>query len=832
MKLSTAWLNEYLDVSAVPASTLADALTNVGLEVEGAVQETGLLFRQVVVAHVQAIAPHPNADKLRLVTLDAGVHGVHQVVCGAPNVRQGLFIAFALDGATVFSYKTQEWFTLKPAVIRGVASAGMVCSLEELALQAQYTQAEGGIWEMNGLVESSHIGLPIEQALNLDVPRDALLETAPTANRGDWMSYLGVARELAALHGAVVNLPPSETVNIPMGDSEKQVTLPDETVCTLYYGATLSGLQVQPSPAWLRQRLEASGVRSINTVVDITNYVMLETGQPLHAFDAAKLTGRQVSVRPARQGDQLQGLDDVLYTDLTPEAVVVTCDDVPVALAGVMGGLDTAINEQSTSVFLEAACFPSAMIRKSSRAVGVRTESSARFERGVDAGGTRQAFERAIYLFKTLTGASLQSTTFTGTYTPQDVCIPLRLSRLHDVIGQAFPLETVTTCLQGLGFSTDVQNEDVIHVGVPTFRQRDVQQEIDLIEEVVRIHGYHHIEAVYPASETPVGSSLRRRVLKTLRAALLGLGLNEAMTGSLMGEGLLQRTGAPWNPTFAVELSNSHSSEHTLMRQSVLPTLLDACLHNVQQGVGAFNAFELGRVYLKRGKAGHKQTGVQEALKLAIIICQQDPGTHWQPSAAGDVYALKGMIETALKALDLHASLFVTPGVEEATAQFHPGRCARLSLHEKAKPVAQFGQMHPALQKQLKLKHPIFFAELDVDALIKAVEHQQREAQATLPKPLAFSPFPSIHRDMALLVPDTLHHQTIQREIQALAPEHLQQVELFDAFSGEAIGAGHRSLAYRLTYQTLDRTLQDDEVDTTMQRIREHLQTTLNVTLR
>ena len=578
MKVSTTWLNDYIDVSDLTPQTLADALTNAGLEVEGGIEESGVQFKNVIVAKVLELNPHPNADKLRLVTVDGGAErGQSQVVCGAPNVAEGQLIAFALNGATVFSYKQKEWFTLTPAVIRGVASEGMVCSLEELALSHAYQQEDGGIWVLNELLTDAHIGQALEKALGLDAESDAILETAPTANRGDWMSYLGVARELSALFErplkAITSLEDARLdAVLAQKTSLIQVKLSDESVCPYYIGASFSNVKVQPSPAWLVQRLEASGIRSINNVVDVTNFVMLEMGQPLHAFDAQKLgTTGTIDIRRAKADETLEALDEVTYT-LNDENVVVTFNDAPVALAGVMGGQGSCIDENSTSVFLEAAFFPSASTRRSARQAGIRTESSARFERGIDEGGVKTAFARAIYLLQDLAGAKLEAISESSPLLVQKSTVDLSLTHLEKVVGKRYEADVVTACLNRLGFGVSTQSEDILNVDVPSFRQRDVQKPIDLIEEVVRIAGYNDIEATFPASHQQVTSTLRRRILQELRHTLTGLGLNEAMTTSLVGDALLDRVGASFDETLAVKLLNSHSSEHTLMRQSVLPT--------------------------------------------------------------------------------------------------------------------------------------------------------------------------------------------------------------------------------------------------------------------
>ncbi len=832
MKLSTLWLNDYIDVQEIAPQRLADALTNAGLEVEGGIESTGVQFKKVIVAKVLALNPHPNADKLRLVTIDCGTErGKTQVVCGASNVAEGQRIAFALNGATVFSTKQNAWFTLTPAVIRGVESQGMVCSLEELALTSQY-ESTGGIWVLNDVVGDNCIGQALEVALGLDAESDSILETAPTANRGDWMSYLGVARELSALFErplkAIETLHAEALENTPPATFEIQ--LEDESLCSTYLGGSLEQVKVAPSPLWLVKRLEASGIRSINNVVDITNFVMLETGQPLHAFDAQKLgnTGR-IGVRRAKAGESLKALDDVSY-ELNAEHVVVTCQNTPVALAGVMGGEDSCIDEASTSVFLEAAFFPNATTRRSAREAGIRTESSARFERGIDAGGVQHAFSRAIYLLQTLADAKLTGVSRAGCLANETLEIPLSLNHLTRVIGQSYSADVVQSCLERLGFGVSPQDEDVLNVSVPSFRQTDVQKPIDLIEEVIRIAGYESIHASYPASSHQVVASSRRRILNEMRHLLTGLGLNEAMTTSLVGDALLQRVSATQDEAQTVALLNSHSSEHTLMRQSVLPTLLDACLTNIQQGVGQFNAFEIGRTYFKRGKSSFKNTGVQEKLNVAVILCEQMPSPHWVESTPPDFYRLKGILESVLRRFDLLEGVQFTSHTD--SSMFHTGRCASVSFHASQKPLAILGQLHPAIQKRLKLKAPVFLMEIDADLLIKTIEQRLNTSKAGVPAVIRLSPFPEMERDLALLVKAPLTYQDVLTQIHRMGYETLQSVEVFDEYRDASMPADARSLAYRLSWQAPDRTLTDKEVDTAMTAIRQELEASLGVSLR
>jgi len=843
MKLSYQWLQDYIELTGISPQQLGDALTGAGLEVEGAIAYTGPRFTNVVVAKVMALAAHPNADKLRLVTVYLGEQlGTTQVVCGAPNVAEGQLIAFAQNGATVYSKKTGDWFTLTPAVIRGVASEGMVCSLEELALETQFSQPDGGIWVLNTLLTDSHIGLPLIEALHLGENADAILETAPTANRGDWMSYLGMAREISALYHRPIKQPATVEALTAKPHPTLSIALEDPTVCDYYSGAVIEGVTVAPSPTWVQARLAAAGIRAINNVVDVTNFVMLEMGQPLHTFDATLLgTTGTVGVRYANQDETLACLDEQTYT-LTPQSVVITHNNQPVALAGVMGGASTAIHEGTTTVFLEAACFPTATTRRSARSVGIRTESSARFERGVDAGSVQAAMQRAIYLLQSWAGGTVVSWQAVGQPQAPVVTVPLRLSRLAAIVGKPYTVTQVTQVLEGLGFSVTTQTDDLLSVCVPSFRQRDVLKEIDLIEEVVRIDGYHAVPEQLPATNQTVVRSVRQRVLSQFRAVLCGLGLNEVMTTSLVGDALLTEVACPPATEQLIRLSNSHSSEHTLLRQSVLPTLLEVVKTNLSVGEDSLWLYELGRAYFKRGKASHKQTGVQEKLNLAIALVGQPTATGWQAKQATptDFYTLKGITEAFLERFGFatgnqQLGFKALEATHPLAGVFHGGRCATILLTEKQKPIGVLGQVHPTIQKQLKSKQPIFLLELDADALIKLVEQRIAALATAEPSVIALSPYPAISRDMAFSAPTTLSHQAILTFLETHQQTNfpaLTSVMLFDEYQGEGVQAGHRSLAYRFTWQTKERTLTDTEVDGWMSSLRHAFEQQLGVALR
>jgi phenylalanyl-tRNA synthetase beta chain len=874
MLISLEWLSQYVPtLTTLAPQRIAEALTQAGLEVEGALQAVGPQFRGVVLAQVTALAPHPNADKLRLVTLNQGLAlGSTQVVCGAPNVAVGQYVAFAQNGATVFSKKTGSWFTLTPATIRGVESAGMVCALEELALEGQFTQEGGGIWELNAWLNEHHpqtaqqlLGQPLEALLGLET--DTLLHTAPTANRGDWMSYHGVARELAAMEALALTLPTTAPTTLPwQAASPVGVQLSQPQRCPLFMAATLQSVAVGPSPAWLAKRLQASGIRSINNVVDVTNYVMLETGQPLHAFDLQRLqatTGSGTCVFDVQGGEAFAGqvfeaLDGASYT-LNEASVLVCANGQPVSLAGVMGGASTAIEEGTTQVVLEAAFFPSASTRRSARSVGIRTESSARFERGVDPGGVHHAFARALELLQQVAGGSVASCTQHAAWEPAGLpapapitlAKPLNLQEMEAFLGLAEPLSPapLKQALETLGFGLtpcpQQATAEAWQVTVPTWRQRDVAVMADLAEEVARLHGFEHIPATLPPRLTQQHTPQRQPVLHHLHQILQGFGLQEVMTTSLTGPAWLATCATPAQASTLVGLSNSHSAEHTQLRQSMVPSLLEVAQHNGATGHSALALYEVGRTYFKRSQANPKHSGVQENVRLGLLLLGPQQPAHWQQASpkAADFYTLKGLVESTLAALGLSAEslAFEAPSLTEGVAGcWHPGQVAHLWLKEgsgKPKLLGTLGAVHPSVASRLKLKHPAFVADLDLDALLKQVLKQQGQSGhgcLALNTSKAPSPFPAVERDLAWVLPKACTQGALRQCLLQVAAqqEAFKGLALFDVYQGKGLEPDTQSLAYRLRWQAAERTLTDAEVEAWVNELCMAAQATLGATLR
>jgi phenylalanyl-tRNA synthetase beta chain len=847
MKISWNWLTTFVDLSGLSPEDLSERLTNAGLEVDG-IERTGAAFSGVVVGQITAVNPHPDADKLRLVTVSTG-DASQQVVCGAPNVRPEAMIAFARVGDTVVNRKDGSLFTLTPAKIRGVVSEGMICAIDELGLGDTYQQDEDGIWILNDILTSEHIGQPLTKALGLE--GDVVLDTAPTANRGDWMSVLGVARDIAALIDRPVKLPELDkqvadvVAKAGQTSSAFSVILTDNALCPVYYGAKLSNLSIAPSPAWMQNALAAAGVRSINNVVDITNIIMLLWGQPLHAFDACALAseGQTIGVSHAKAEESLVTLDGETRK-LSDTNVVITADDAPVAMAGLMGGEATEIRDDSTELFLEAAVFNSAAIRHSAKALGMRTEASARFERGVDLAQCRDALTHAIQLLQEYANAELECVVMDGQASAPEQVMDLRLARIPVILGKAIPQAEVTAILQRLGFSVAEKSDGLLSVTVPSYRQQDVPREIDLIEELARIAGYDDVTDALPPMTEPVAFSQRQQFLSVVHAVMRGQGLQEVMTNSLVGPNFLNAMGVHhWDVRNQVTVTNSHSPDHTLMRQALLPSLLQVAQTNTASNIAPLLAgsqpeaalwiYECGRVYQKRGNAGEKHSGVVEKRTLGgLMLGQLQTGLTKQPVA--DYYAAKGVLENLFNQLGLGEQVVWTAYSDDEL--LHPGQTATVSIGKKY--VGSVGVVHPLTVERLKLRQTPVVFELDLEQLYKCWKQSVAKGSSDADEP---SLYPLITRDMAFKAPLALSHAdilaVIEQEAAAIrkdsadAPE-LAACNVFDEYTGEHVEAGHRSLAYRLVWQHKEKTLTDDLVQQATDRVKHALSHQCPITFR
>ena len=529
MQVSLNWLKEFVDLEGIDEKQIAHELTMSGLEVEE-IEYLKPQFSNIITAKIEKINNHPNADKLHLVDVNTGSE-VKTVVCGAQNIQEGQIIPYASVGSKVLDRKTGEQFTLTPATIRGVESQGMLCSSDELGLSDRNYQEEDGILILNRFLDNVELGKKLEDVLNLE--EDIILNVAPTANRGDQMSVIGVARELCAIFDRHLKYSPLEAT-VEYGNDGFEVEIKDKDVCKYYSIGLLSGVKIKKSPDWMQKRLISSGIRAINNVVDITNYVLLELGTPLHAFDRNKLNN-YLCVRRANEGETLVTLDEV-ERKLTHDSVLIATKEHPVCLGGVFGGANSEIDDNTTSIALEAAYFTPATNRKSARSVGYRSEAGARFERGIDIGAVKQALMRAMQLLVEYADAKVEGVVQTGNDKNEIEPITLRFSEIKRILGIEVPTEKALNILEKLGFKILGKNEIAAKIEVPSYRVDDVYREIDLIEEIARINGYEQVPPTLPAKNNVAEITLEEKTIANIHYLMRSCGMNEIVTTSLIGK--------------------------------------------------------------------------------------------------------------------------------------------------------------------------------------------------------------------------------------------------------------------------------------------------------
>ncbi|MEG4344132.1 phenylalanine--tRNA ligase subunit beta [Microcoleus sp. A003_D6] len=819
MRISLNWLRELVDVSISPEE-LAETLTMAGFEVED-IEDRRPWANGVVLGKIIACEQHPNADKLRVCQVDVGSGEALNIVCGAPNARADIYVPVAVVGTFLPTIDLK----IKPAKLRGVPSEGMICSLAELGLSKE--SAGIHIFEL----ENPELGSDIRPLLGLD---DVILDLTATANRADALSMVGVAREVAALTGASLRIPEANGVAIEGKESPSlAVEISEPQGCPIYIGTAIEGVKIAASPAWLQQRLQAAGVRPINNVVDVTNYILLEWGQPLHAFDRDRLqsfTGTQdisIGVRFASSGESFKTLDGQ-NRNLQAQNLLITASDKPVALAGVMGGEDTEVHEGTQNLVLEAAIFDQATIRRSARAQGLRSEASIRYERGVNQAALTTACNRAVALIVELAGgaATVQKTASSGEDLSFSRSLELRLDRVNLVLGQLkrgqtggskyLEPEEVKNILTALGCEVvATEKERVFGITVPPYRYRDLEREIDLIEEVARLHGYDNFCDTLPSKTEPGYLSPEYAAIRNVRSAFRAAGLTELMHYSLVKtEGENQ-----------VVLANPLFVEYSALRTEMLSGLIDAFGYNLEQGNGALNGFEVGRIFWKEDGGQDAHPTMKEADAVAGIIGGDPTVWKWQQGGRDRPltwFEAKGILESAFQELGLS----VEYQSDSSNTRLHPGRTAALSLNGKH--LGVFGQLHPQLQQEKGLPEQVYVFQLDLAVLLGELGRCSNSTR----KFAGYSSFPASDRDIAFFAPIEVPVVEMQSAMKKAAGSLLDSVELFDEYRGDNVPAGQRSLAFRLIYRAGDRTLSETDVEPAQQKVRDVLVEKFGVSLR
>ena len=792
MQFPESWLRALVNP---PLSTgeLCHLLTMAGLEVEEC-HPVGAAFSQVVVARILSAEKHPDADKLKLCSVDTGEHGILQIVCGAPNAAAGLVVPCALVGAKL------PGIEIKKAKVRGIESAGMLCSARELGLSEDH----GGLL---ALPADAPIGRDIRAYLNLD---DHLITLKLTPNRADCLSLTGIAREVAALTGAPLTLPAIEPVAAVQGDT-RAVVLDAPAACPRYCGRIVRGVNSRaPTPDWMKQRIERCGVRSISALVDVTNYVMLELGQPLHAFDDAQLAGA-IHVRYPVPGEQLLLLNEQTVTPSADTALIAD-EQKALAMAGIMGGEHSGINDATTDLFLESAFFAPAAIAGKARALGFSSDASYRYERGVDFELQRRAIERATQLIIDICGgASTRCGPVVEAVAPDHLParppVTLRMARAARVLGIDLGAAQVEKLIAGLGFAY-VREGDRLVVTPPAYRF-DIAIEEDLIEEIARLHGYDNIPAPPPTARCemlPLPEA--RRGAMAVRHLLAERGYHEVVNYSFVPE--------EWEADFAavtepVRLANPIASQMGVMRSNLIGGLVGTLTSNLKRQVERVRVFELGRCFLPDLQ---EATGYRQPLRLAALAAGPAQPEQWgAPTRPADFYDLKGDLEALFAPRGLRFDRMTHPAL-------HPGRCARVLLD--GEPIGVIGELHPRWRQKAELAQPAVVFDIDLAALLAT----------PLPAYDEVSRFPAVVRDIALVVPQHCEAAALQAALRAAAPDIVREIRLFDVYQGKGVAPESKSLAFRVAMQDTRKTLADSDADAAIAALLEAAATRFGATLR
>ena len=791
MNISYNWLKKYIDLS-LTADELPAKLTMAGLEVEG-IEKTGSIPEGVVTAKILSRNPHENSDHLSVCQVDKGDE-VLQIVCGAPNCDAGNIVPLATIGTT---FKDGEGtFTIKKGKLRGVESFGMMCSARELGLSNDH----------DGLLilpADTKIGVPFGELMDSDVVYDCSV----TPNRPDWLSHIGVARDIAALLDTKLVMP--EVCNADAPIVSGLVTVNDPELCPIYAARIIRGVKVGDSPEWMQKALAAVGIRPISNLVDITNYVMMEMGVPLHAFDIRNLSGEKIIVRRAAEGESIVALDGKKY-DLTPENLCICDAEKPVAIAGVMGGEYSGIQPDTTTVVLESAFFDPDSIRMTSRKLGLSSDASYRYERGVDRNAVLAAGRRALQLILEIAGGEYVGCCEVAAPAPEVRTIEADYNRIRGLLGLGVTDSEIEKILTSLGFGMSAPGMFT----VPYWRVYDVVGEADLAEEVARIYGLDKLPAVPIRAITDDFKLDGCHVIESLRNQLTGIGLDEIVCGSMIDE-KSATADKMFAPEELIRPYNPISLDLGVMRPSLLPGILNTVRHNIARKNLDLALFEIGHVFCKNTEKFPEE---RDELSIAVTGRIHPERFSAERAVVADFYDLKGIIESLLTVRKVKNFQF--RAAEDP--RFLKGHCAEVLVNKRVAGV--FGEVVPALTKGMRLSTPLFVAMIQLKELLTA------EERTLLYDPI--SQFPSTSRDVAFIAPKELEHRIVVDFIQKAHLPNLERVELFDIFEGEAVGEGRKSMAYSLIFRSAERTLTDDEVNSAHEKLRQKLERGLGVELR
>lgn len=784
MRISLNWLREYVKIEQSPEE-LGHILTMAGLEVEG-IDPIGRDLKGIIAARIVSFGRHPQADRLFICHMHTGKEEI-PVVCGAPNLIEGAMVPLALPGNEL-----PNGMMVKEGRFRGEMSMGMLLAEDEMGLTDDHT----GIMILDEGIE------PGTEVSELGSLKDFAFDISLTPNRPDCASVIGVAREIAALTGQSIKVPEIKYMeNGPPISDLADVGIEDTKGCPRYAAGLVQGVELKPSPFWMRYRLYVSGVRAINNVVDITNYVLLEMGQPLHAFDYDRLKDHRIIVSRAKDGDIFSTLDGQSHV-LNREHLMICDGERPVALAGIMGGLNSEIFAGSKNVLIESACFDPVTIRRGSKSVGLSTEASYRFERGIDIGGVEIALKRSLMLISEWAGGIISQGVidmYPEPFHPSP--IGLRIEKTNNFLGTSLSKESIITCMKSLGMGVSDLSDDSIEVTPPTYRV-DITREVDLMEEVARLEGYDKIVVTYPmirpSEEIEIPSlQLRDRVSEIMA----GLGFSEIISYSFISPDSADRLGAGKDSYIRsfVTLQNPLTIEQSVMRTSLIPGLLETVKTNIAHGGTDLKLFEWGNVFIGKGS---RSLPLEKPFLSAIMIGNyHDDGLHNEERRT-DFYDMKGAVEVLLRSLGLSNSLFKR---HEPEPWYHPGVSCRIYISDSC--IGSLGRINPKVLEKFDVKaENVYLFEMDIEALL-----EKRQAQ-----PVEFTPysrFPAVMRDLSIVVDKKTESARIRDIIEEGGGELVESVKIFDLYEGEKIESSKKAVSFRICYRSKESTLDGKRVN-------------------
>lgn len=810
MQVSIKWLKDYIDFTETPEQ-LADKLTMAGIPVENVV-DPGEGLEKVVTGRIEKLEPHQNSDHLQICTMNVGLAENIIIVTGAQNVAEGQVVPVAMVGAHL-----PNGMKISKGKLRGVASNGMLCSAQELKLDLEKLPEEQktGIFI---LPSDTPVGIPAKDVLGLN---DVVLEFELTANRADCFSVFGLVREIAAITG---NKPHFPEIKVNEDDNTKlndifSVEIADPDLCSRFSTRMLKNVKIGPSPEWMQQRLEGAGIRSINNVVDVTNFVMIELGHPMHAYDYDKITGKKLIARRAIEGEELHTLDDT-SRKAKGEMLVIADSEKAAGLAGIMGGFETEITDTTTTVVLESADFYGPCIRRTARACGLSSEASGRFERGVDSETTIKALDRAAQLLQEM-GACTVCEGIVDVYPnpKQANYVTFTPEQINNHLGTNIAKDVMLNIITSVGFDVTKDENDEITVKVPSWRN-DVTCMADISEEIARLHGFDKIKSTLPNGVSMQGTqSAKQTFIDKVKASLSSQGLYETISFALTNEETFNKLNIPQDSPLrkAVPIMNPLSDEYPLVRTTLLSSIFDNLARNLARKNDDVALFEVGSVFFP--KALPVTELPDEVIKIAGAITGRRNAQGWnQANDMVDFYDAKGIIE------ELLANLRVTRYTVEAGTHYamHPGKTA---LFKKGRDViATVGEVHPAVLSAYGITKPVYIFELDATTVMKYMAKDLK--YKALPK------YPTTSRDLAMLVDVDVNAADIEKAMTKAAGQNLTQITLFDVYTGKQVEEGKKSLAFSLTFQSNDKTLTDAEIDPAIEKIVAKLQKDFNANLR